>query len=200
MATQDFARCPLCAAVVEISNELWRKIWPFGSAFVLCMHCHRQVAIRDAKMMGASFSHWSRQFQTLLAHTVRDLPILPTGDALSALASHLKLDDAKPIAGLQSLLQHACSHYRQVIKEQAQGRQAELEVVVVASHDHTPRCVGIIGRRGAESGDSSGSEMFISRVATEEFMIYTPQTSTGRIIHATRVRPADGGPAMLVAD
>jgi hypothetical protein len=188
----------LCAAVVEVSGDFWRKIWPFGSKTILCKTCHRYIAIRDAKVMGESFSHWSRQFQATLADTVRELPVLPSGDALTALAPNLRLDDARTVASLQSLLQFTCAHYRQVVKECAQGRQAELEIVVCADRSAKPRCAGILGRRSAESGGAGGGEVFIARVADEQYLLYVPTHPTGRITEAKRVRSTSGGSAIMV--
>ena len=181
---KDVPRCPYCAAAMPVKEGWWDRWWPFGKKQTYCKMCRKAIANDQAEMMGQAYGHWVREFQLQLAQAVKHLPVLETNPALRAIQPGLGLEEIRRVASIESLAHFAATVYRPVLKDQAQGRNAELTVVVL-QQENTSVAVGILGRTSAETGEKE-TELLFSRVGPELFLAYLPVLSTRRIKDAIR--------------
>lgn len=183
--SKDIPRCPHCAGVVVVKDGLWERLWPLGKKETYCKTCMKKVANAHALIMGEAFGNWVREFQGRLSRSVEHLPVLEINAALKAIKPGLGLEEVRRVASVESLAHFAATVFRPVLKDQAQGRNADLTVVVL-KEGNAPVAVGILGRTSAETGEKE-TELIFARVGPEMFFAYLPPQPTRRIKDAIRM-------------
>jgi len=182
----EFHRCPLCATVLEIHTGIWKRLWPFGVRETTCRSCRHTVAIRDARVMGQSFAYWAAELRQHLLNAVKKLPNLPREEALNAMSRGLTNEQTRNIATSESLAHFVVQMCRPIIADQAHGRTAHVEVMILEERGK-PVAVGVLGKTSAESGDKD-TELLLARIGTDQYLVHLPLKLLGRVQEAQRAQ------------
>ncbi len=141
--------------------------------------------------MGQSFAYWAAELRQHLTNAVKRLPKLERSDALNAMSPGLTNEQSRNVATLESLAHFVVQMYRPMLTDQAHGRAAAVNVVVLEEHGE-PAAVGILGRTAAESGEKE-TEVLLARIGDEQYIVYLPMKPLGRVRDTLRMRQRGSG-------
>jgi hypothetical protein len=178
------ARCPYCATPLKL-EPTFRERLGLAPQPVGCPVCLHNVDPRQARSMGASYTHWSSHFVAQLASLVKSLPIL-SHETIRHLFGSPPPESMRTFERLDTLAAACLQHNTPILTEMAKGRHASLDAAHLLDTEHTPALVAVLGTSPAESG-SKERELLIGRSGNSQFIIYIhPSRAAGAELHVKR--------------
>src|SRR5689334_7686959 len=128
MSTTYPARCPHCAASIDVSVGLFERLRFWSEHTIYCPTCSRNCTARDSQVMGDAYGRWAEQFTGEIKAQANALPIVQQVEARRIMDTKVHDEDVHLMPSDDALVRACLKQARPILLERAHGQDVSVEV------------------------------------------------------------------------